>query len=27
VDLSREGENMVDLKIELPEKPSAKGIG
>jgi PAS domain S-box-containing protein len=27
VDLSREGENMVDLRIELPEKPSAKGIG
>jgi nitrogen-specific signal transduction histidine kinase len=27
VDLSREGENTVDLKIELPEKASAKGIG
>jgi PAS domain S-box-containing protein len=24
VDLSREGENTVDLKIELPEKPSGK---
>ena len=27
VDLSRDGENTVDLKIELPEKASVKGIG